>query len=112
MGTYLKVSKYYYSYIFENWPKDVVEEEIKKYISKIENFILYHYSNGSTYKNKFWRYGKKLWEKTDTNSLDIHLNELKKMNSIDVEKTHSSAYEYAQWPIWSIDLWRQNVIIK
>ena len=112
MATYLKVSKYYYSYIFENWSKHTVEEEIKKYISKIENFILYHYSNGSIYKNKFWNYGKKLWKKTDTNSLNIHLNELKKMNSIDIEKTHSSTYEYAQWPIWSIDLWRKNVIVK
>ncbi len=70
---------------------------------------MYHYSNYSIYKNKFWRHSKNLWEKTNTKSLDNEIEEAKKMSEVDYEKTYSSFYEYGQWHKTSIKQWFDNI---
>lgn len=109
MGAYLETAKYHYSYIFENLSQDKTEAGIKEHIYKVQNFILYHYSNYSIYKNKFWRHSKNLWEKTNTKSLDNEIEEAKKMSEVDYEKTYSSFYEYGQWHKTSIKQWFDNI---
>jgi len=109
MGTYLWASKCYYSYIFENHNKERTEELIKDYIYKTQNFILYHYSNYSLYKNKFWKHAKNLWSKTKTNNLNNELNTIKSMSNLEHEKSYSSCYQYSQWPLTSIKQWHDRV---
>jgi len=108
MGTYLWTARCHYSYIFENWTTKQTEEQIKDYIFKIQNFILYHYSSYSIYKNKFWKYAKNLWDITETDTLDKELNTIKKFTNEEYEKTRSSDYQYAQWHQTSIRQWYEK----
>ena len=109
MGTYLWTSKCYYSYIFENHSKERTEELIKDYIDKIQNFILYHYSNYSLYKNKFWKHAKKLYNKTPTQILDKELKIIKGMSDVDLHRTFDRNNEFALWPPFSIKQWHDKV---
>ena len=109
MATYLWTAKCHYSYMFEDWSKEQTENSIKEYINKIQNFILYHYSNYSLYKTNFWKHAKTLWDNTKTTNLDQELNQVKNMSNLEYQKTFSSTYEFAQWHQTSIKQWHDQI---
>jgi hypothetical protein len=86
MGSYVKVSQFYYNYI-----------------------ILYHYSNGSIYDTNFWKKAGDLWKNTETLMLDKELKITKGMSSEDMERSLNSEKEFGLWPPFSIKQWQDRV---
>lgn len=105
MGSYVKTCQHYFNYIFNGFSKEDTEYKIRDWVQKIEQFILYHYSEGSTYDTKFWRKAKKLYEKTPTELLDKELKIIKGMSDLDLSRTLTSNDEFALWPPFSIKQW-------
>jgi hypothetical protein len=83
------------------------EIRIKEYINKVQNFILWHYSFGSKYETKFWKYAKKLYVKNKEENFEKKVNEIKKIK-MDFLKNHK-AYPYAQWSGWNIKNWLEGM---
>ena len=101
-----------YNYIFNNQDKKDTEFHIHSWVKKIEQFILYHYSNGSIYDNNFWKKAKNLWDNTETLMLDKELKIIKGMSPLDFERSLSEDKEFAQWPSFSIKLWQDKIAFK
>jgi hypothetical protein len=92
--------------------QDQIIKEFKTYINQIQNFILYHYKNGSIYNTKFWKYAKKLCNNNEDTSLNNIVEYVNKnnfdmlRNEVDFEK-HS--HFYGQWKKWNIKLWTSSI---
>lgn len=111
MGTYVKACQCYYSYIFHNTSKEDTNKNIKNYVYQIQQFILWHYANGSTYNTKFWKQAKKLNKQTPKPMLEEQINNIKKMSNLNFEKTLSGGFpDFAQWPPFSIKQWYDEVV--
>jgi hypothetical protein len=85
-----------------------IEIEIKKYIYQIQNFILWHYSFGSIYKSKFWKFSKKLYEKNKDNELQTLIKIVKKNNEINL-KNYNNYLIYGMWTGWNIQNWYEGM---
>lgn len=109
MGSYVKVSQFYYNYIFNNQHKKDIKIDIHNYVKQIEQFILYHYSNGSIYDTNFWKKAGDLWKNTETLMLDKELKITKGMSSEDMERSLNSEKEFGLWPPFSIKQWQDRV---
>lgn len=109
MGSYVKVCQHYYNYIFNDVSKQDTEKEIKQWVHKIEEFILYHYSNGSVYNTKFWKHAENLYNKTPTKFLEKELKIIKGMSNLDLERSLDNPAEFALWPPFSIKQWHDKV---
>ena len=109
MGSYVKVCQHYYNYIFNDVSKQDTEQQIKQWVHKIEEFILYHYSSGSIYNTKFWKHAEKLYHKTPTKFLDKELKIIKGMSGLDLERSLDNPAEFALWPAFSIKQWHDKV---
>ena len=107
MGTYMKTSRFYFDYIFNNVKKEIISLEIKQFILKIQNFILWHYSKGSRYDTVFWEKSKELWEKNKDIDLLKITEEVKNMTKKEIQQQHH--FEYAQWGLYSIKIWYDGV---
>jgi hypothetical protein len=83
------------------------EKKIKNYISKIQNFILWHYKSGSIYKTKFWNHAKKLYEKNKNNDFELIIKQAD-IYEINYLKNNPSLFTYAQWSGWNIKNWIEN----
>ena len=60
MGTYLQTARFYYDYMFNNTSKYQTGLNIREYVNKVQNFILWHYASGSIYNSKFWTHAKNI----------------------------------------------------
>ena len=79
---------------------------IKKYIRRVQNFILWHYQFGSKYDTPFWDYAKTLIS-TDTTFnkfLDASVN-------MSWDKAIDQPYGYAQWPPFSFKYWHEGMTL-
>ncbi len=88
--------------------KEVVKggiKYIKDYISKLQNFILWHYQFGSRYDTPFWKYAYSL--KTKDPDFNILLKQVRKEDNIDV----LDELEYAQWRGWQVNLWDKGMSV-
>ena len=84
--------------------KDQCNHEIQREIDRMQNFILWHYSKGSKFDSKFWRYAKKLSEKTFEDDEEFQfILELSKSDSF--IKLWDSQEGYSQWPVNSFKNW-------
>lgn len=110
VGTYIDTCKFYWDYIFNNFSKEDTERNVKEYVYKIQNFILWHYKNGSKFNTNFWIYAKALWKKHNPSDINDIVNKLKKMKNIDVQKSFiESKMKYAQWGEWSLMNWYKGM---
>ena len=109
MGSYIKVSQFYYNYIFNNQDKKNTRIDIHSWVKQMEQFILYHYSNGSIYDSLFWKKAKILWKNTETLMLDKQLKIIKGMSSVDIERSLNLEKEFGMWPPFSIKQWQDKV---
>ena len=75
----------------------------------MEQFILYHYSNGSIYDSLFWKKAKILWKNTETLMLDKQLKIIKGMSPVDIERSLHLEKEFGMWPPFSIKQWQDKV---
>ena len=109
MSSYLQYTKFYFDYMFNNVKKETTNNLIKDNIKNIQDFILWHYSKGSTYKTPFWDYSKNLWEQHEKEDINKIIKIIKNMSSIDISKSTSSNFRYAQWKEYSFKIWFDGI---
>ena len=85
---------------------------IKDYINKIQDFILWHYAYGSTYKTSFWSYAGKLAKNNKSKDLQNIINNTKNKKQTYLRGATHNTFEYAQWNAWNINLWYGGVTKK
>lgn len=105
MSAYIIFNRFYYDYMFNNTNKEKVTHSIFKYVQEIQNFILWHYSNGSIYKTKFWEYGKNLWNQSNKDDIQRIIKMVKDMSKEDVSKSIDKPFSYGQWEKWNFKVW-------
>ena len=84
-----------------------LSRSIKKYIRRIQNFILWHYQFGSRYDTPFWDYAQSLisTDETFNKFLDASIN-----MSWDKAVTIDDI-GYAQWPPSSFKYWHEGMTL-
>ena len=101
---YEYVSKISWNIVINTASKDQCNHEIQREADRIQNFILWHYSKGSKFDSEFWRYAKKLSEKTFEDDEEFQfILELSKSDSF--IKLWDSQEGYSQWPVNSFKNW-------
>jgi len=94
---------------------DQANNLIKDYTRKIQNFILWHYADGSKYDTNFWSYAKEL---TSKHLKDDHFSSLLEyVKSMEPSMLRNYEYKrngekYSQWLPWSFKLWYDGVSKK
>ena len=64
---YLEMARAVFDYYLQGRVSAVhVKEDIRRYIKKLQNFVLWHYQFGSKYDTPFWDYAKTLTFKDET----------------------------------------------
>ena len=79
-------------------------DSYKKYIDRVQNFVLWHYQYGSKYDTPFWKYAKSL--KFKDPDFNIKLKEIRKTKEwakIAIQDPVKTSY--AQWPPYSFKVW-------
>jgi len=109
MGMYIQTARFYYDYIFNNTSKYQTGLNIKDHVNKVQNFILWHYANGSTYKSKFWNHAKNIWDENKDEDFLKLLKIIKGMTKEDIENSVHTSFKYAQWKEWNLKLWQDQV---
>ena len=109
MSAYLRFNRFYFDYIFNNANKELVVHNVYKYVQEIQNFILWHYANGSIYKTKFWEHGQHLWKQHRKDDIERIITTVKGMSKEDVSKSISSVFSYGQWEKWNFKLWLDGI---
>ena len=109
MSSYLQCTRFYYDYMFNNFKKEITNELIKDHITKVQDFILWHYSKGSKYKTSFWKHGKILWKKHKKENIQKIIKTVKKMSNEDISKSIQSNFNYAQWKEWNFKIWFDGI---
>jgi hypothetical protein len=109
MSSYLQCTRFYYDYMFNGFKKETINKLIKDYITKIQDFILWHYSKGSIYQTPFWKYGKILWKKHEKENIQKIIKKIKKMSHEDISKSIQSNFNYAQWKEWNFKIWFDGI---
>ena len=87
-------------------------KRIKDYITKVQNFILWHYETGSIYKTPFWKYATKLSKDNRGKDLDLIIKNIKNKKQPYLRSITNNDIEYAQWETWNINLWKEGVTKK
>lgn len=109
MASYVKSIRFYFDYMFNNVSKETTINGIKNYIYQIQNFILWHYSNGSAYDTKFWKHAKKLWKKHNKEDIKNIIKRIKNMSHTDILKSIKSDFQYGQWKEWNFKNWLNGI---
>jgi tryptophan halogenase len=80
----------------------VINEHIKTYTRRTQNFILWHYLNGSKYDTPFWEYAKTLSIDDPEFFRFLHLSRTNDKSSVD----------YGQWNYKSFRIWEDGISIR
>lgn len=106
---YVQATNRYLSYILGRMTKEQMHCEIKEYILKIQNYLLWLYQSGSKYETPFWEYAKSL--KFEDNLFDA-LSSMCKNRSMEsiwsLIDDQSVPDHYGQWDLSSIKNWLEN----
>lgn len=112
IGIYNEVAVCFLSHIIDGDSKEKCNRFSLDHVKKVENFILWHYQNGSKYDTPFWNYAKSLTFKPD--KIFTEFLEYSKNSSIeDIYRNLAFKFpeiDYAQWNAPSFKNWYDNVI--
>ena len=107
--SYLDWARLCYDYITYADSKQNVVYRFKENIRKIQNFIYWHYINGSAYNTPFWRKASKYKIKDE----EFHsvLNYVKKTPAIELrdERIAKHKESYGQWLPISFKIWHEGI---
>jgi|TARA_R110000796_G_scaffold8661_2_gene28214 hypothetical protein len=85
---------------------------IRTYIDKVQNFILYHYMHGSTYKTSFWKYATKLAKDNQDPKIKKIIRDMENQKQPYLRSITHRGIDYAQWETWNLKLWQEGVTKK
>lgn len=107
--TYLHATTSYLKYMLGYYSKDVLYEEIKSYIIKVQNYLIWHYQSGSIYETDFWNYAKTLQfsdPEFQTYKKICNTRSMERIwNYMELQKT---PIPYGQWYLPSFKNWIEN----
>ena len=99
--TYLRWARLGFDFISGGQTLSYTSQSIKDYISKVQNFVLWHYQFGSKYNTPFWDYAKTL----TFNDPDFNLLLKKAKRSFKWQINNNMDDVYSQWPLSSFKVW-------
>ena len=109
LQTYLEWARYSYNAII-NRKIDNKEatSQIKNYIERVQNFVLWHYQFGSKYDTPFWDYAQTLSFKDP--DFNIRLKQMRKLERGDIVPPFYGGEllpnpRYAYWDLISFKMW-------
>lgn len=112
--TYIHWCRGIWDTIVENkFNEDTANLIIQDHVKKVQNFILWHYMNGSKYETKFWSHAKELSEnhQYDNQFFDyLKYSQRTPMNMIRNTDYDRNNELYAQWIPWSFKVWHDGVV--
>lgn len=112
--TYIHWCRGIWDTIVENkFNEDTANLIIQDHVKKVQNFILWHYMNGSKYETKFWSHAKELSEnhQYDNQFFDyLNYSQRTPMNMIRNTDYDRNNELYAQWIPWSFKVWHDGVV--
>jgi len=109
--TYLAAAEY----IFNDGSPDLIGfgDKFKEYVTRCQNFILYHYAFGSKYDTPFWEYAKRLsLRRTRDEMWDMIIKDCMYLNRDEIQLLQDKPEHditYAQWGYYNINLWYRGV---
>lgn len=111
MHTYLNACKYFWDYIFNEHSKMATQKKIDDYVYNVQDFVLWHYGNGSVYNTKFWEYAKELHDAHLPESFKKYVRTVKGMTENDIRKSLDDEVNpfFAQWKKWSFKIWYEGM---
>jgi len=105
---YLRVAKVAWDHITEGLSKEVCNDLIQSESKKLQQFILWHYQNGSKFNTPFWDYAKQLAFNPDV-AFQNHLKDAIDGSYLSINRSKYKEREYGIWPRYSFKVWYDNV---
>lgn len=109
-AVYQHVARFGWDHIFEGYPKEDGNDKLQHMVKQIEQFILWHYQNGSKYDTPFWEYAKSLKFSPD-DEFNQRLGESIGVSDFELQRYGGNVDEYVIWPRFSFKTWYDNVVI-
>lgn len=106
-AVHMQMSELFFDVILGDRDIEDAEEEAHNHIKENQDFILWHYKNGSKYDTPFWEYAKSL-EYSDKENLKNHLEEFLEIHDY-MAIEEAGEYEYGQWSAYNFKNWYNNV---
>jgi len=112
-GFYLHVALNAWGYIFHGVEKEYINQEVRKEMLRLQNFILWHYQTGSKFKTPFWDYAKSLPFNPDEdfNYILNHCTHQDFSTIIRNEARNGAQSMYSQWSPSSFKCWAEGVTL-
>ena len=102
------VSECLYDVMIGAKSREEVNENINKELIQVQDFILWHYKNGSTYDTPFWQYAQSL-PYSNESELFEHVEKCVKLPNLFRFDDLREDLEYAYWEPQSYKCWHNNV---
>lgn len=106
-GFHQEISEMFYDVVIDEMDIKTTEEQARRHALRTQDFILWHYKNGSKYDTPFWEYAKSL-EFSDEEAMKSQIDKCLHMNDY-VAIEDSDDYEFGQWSAPSFRRWYENV---
>ncbi len=97
-----------------HWTKEIygaiingTTPNIKKYLRRVQRFILWHYQFGSKYDTPFWDYAKTIIDTDDSFNKFLYASEQMSWD----QAIGNIKYGYAQWPPFSFKYWEEGMTL-
>ena len=99
-------------WIIDNKSKPIyATQELYKYTTQLQNFILWHYMHGSKYDTPFWKFAGGF--KINDDEFDNIIESIKKFSLIDIIDKQIDigvdVHGYGQWMPWSFKYWYEGM---
>ena len=107
--SYIQWARLCYDLITGNSTKENIISTFQTYIKRVQNFIYWHYINGSAYDTPFWEYAAKY--KIKDKHFDQILNYVKTtpINEVRDERISKNKLLYGQWAAITFKMWQEGV---
>lgn len=102
------ISECFYDVMIGAKSREEVNENINKELIQVQDFILWHYKNGSTYDTPFWQYAQSL-PYSNESELFEHVEKCVKLPNLFQFDDLREDLEYAYWEPQSYKCWHNNV---
>lgn len=106
-AVHLEISEVLYDVIIGENTREGSNEYIRNYVKDIQDFILWHYKNGSRYNSAFWDYARTL-NYSDALGISRQVQQCSELNQFEV-MGRPPRLRFGVWGPFSFKCWYNNV---
>jgi tryptophan halogenase len=106
-GVHLEASEVFFDFLMGDLTQEESNSRMQRHIKENQDFILWHYKNGSRYDTPFWDYAKTL-EYSDEKTMKENIESFINVHSYKAIE-ESKDYVHGQWSAPSFKMWYDNV---